>query len=153
MEGSCSSSLDMSSSLSSLQKKLNDQAVPTVPEAFYPEFLAFPPCEFSKGNIPYYEMKINWERSVSIMCQARYPVSDSSETIMWSYTVCQSKAIAEFQIARSKLESSHGCQLSWACICGSYSVDSPLKVYFFFQYCSLESCYRPEVTCHAYELK
>lgn len=95
-------------------RKLNDQAILPVPEAFPSEFPAFHPCESFMGNIPYNEMKIHWERSKSITRQARHPVSESSETIMWSYSLCQSEAIAEFQIAHSELASSLGCQLSRA---------------------------------------
>lgn len=79
------------------------------------------------GNIPYNEMKINEERSLSITRQAQYPVSESTETIMESYTLSQLEAIAEFQIAHSELESSCGCQTLCACVCGSYSAGSPLK--------------------------
>ena len=43
----------------SAKKKLNDQAIPPVPEAVSPEFPAFHPREPFEGNTPYNEMKIN----------------------------------------------------------------------------------------------
>ena len=47
-----------------------------------------------------------------------------------------------FQIAHGELESPRGWQPSWACICSRYSPSSPLKAWFFFQYCSLECVLR-----------
>lgn len=50
------------------------------------------------------------EEYISVMHQARYPGSESSETIMWSHILSQSEAIAEFRVAHSALESGLGCQ-------------------------------------------
>ena len=118
-----------------LSPKLNDQAIPPVPRAAF--CISFSGVFPGKYSTQWNENKLR-EKSIyhmpgQIPCFRKLRNDD---VMLHSFSV---RGNCWFQTARGKLESPRTWQPSWACDCSRSSPSSPLKVWFFFQYCSLES--------------
>lgn len=118
-----------------LGQKLNDQAIPPVPRAAFciPFSGGLPGTYSTQWNENKLRKKSIYHMPGQIPCFRRLR---NDNVTLHSFPV---RGNCWFQTARGELESPRRWQPSWACDCSRSSTSPPLKEWFFFQYCSLES--------------